>query len=448
MRYFRLFPDCHLVRGPARATIYLLTKKKRYHFSKTESEILDALTGSSDVESVVANHGDEARQLLAMLVKEALGTFFERPVFSEPYSPKSPIELRGLFEAAPVIQTLHLQITDECDAKCGFCGDNGLLPWQGCNSCLRWSHSGGQRAAPEDMSKLLDELRDLDVRNVVISGGNPLMETDRLFTLAARLRQAKPGIGITVACNGGGFDRKVGEEIKTLGIDMSFSVFGTTPHEYGVVTGNPELYSQLQNALAVCRELGIKYSITVVVAPITRDKREELHKFGLSLGGNEELSFTELLPRQDNRVKPQFRGGSPFRGVGEIASSPTGPSKMEDVGTTEYFRRRKYNFCLNGRIAIALDGSVLPCPAWPKPVTSICSGKGILPAFRVFAPESIVGYWEASKARIPGCQSCENRYACADCALLEWETHRDVAELRRYCDYVPELGVWQDGVSC
>jgi radical SAM protein with 4Fe4S-binding SPASM domain len=294
------------------------------------------------------------------------------------------------------------------------------------------------------MSKLLDELHDLDVRNVVISGGNPLMETDRLFTLAATLRQAKPGIGITVACNGGGLDRKIGKEIKTLAIDMSFSVFGTTPDEYGVITGNPELYFQLQNALAVCRELGIKYSITVVVAPITREKPEELRKFGLSLGGNEELSFTELLPRQDNRVKPRFRGGLPFRAVGEIGSSPTGPSKIEDVGTTEFFRRRKYNFCLNGRLAIALDGSVLPCPAWPKPVTSISSGKGIGPAFRVSAPESILGYWEASKAKIPGCQSCENRYGCADCALLEWENYRDIAELRRFCDYVPELGVWQD----
>lgn len=294
------------------------------------------------------------------------------------------------------------------------------------------------------MNKLLDELRDLDVRHVVISGGNPLMEIDRLFTLVGGLRQAKPGIGITVACNGGGLNRKIGEVIKTLGIDMSFSVFGTTSDEYGVVTGNPDLYSQLHNALAVCRELDIKYSITVVVAPITKETPERLYKFGLSLGGNEELSFTELLPRQDNRVKPKFRGGSPFRGVIEIASSSTGPSKMKEVGTTEYFRRQKANFCLSGRIAIALDGSVLPCPAWPKPVTSICSGKGILPAFRVFVPETIFEYWEASKSKIPGCKSCENRYACTDCALLEWETHRDLMERRRYCDYEAELGIWKE----
>lgn len=448
MRYFRLFPDCHLIRGPARATIYLLTKKKRYHLSKTESTVLDAITGNTDVESVIANHGHEARRLLTMLVKEALGTFFERPVVSEAYSPKSPIGLRGIFEAPPVIQTLHVQITDRCDAKCDFCGDNDLLPWQGCNSCLRWSSGGGRRAAEEDLSKLLDELGDLDVRNVVISGGNPLMEADRLFSLATRLRQAKPGIGIRVACNGGGLDRNIGQQIKTLGIDMSFSVFGTTPDEYGAITGDPELYSQLQNALAVCRELDIKYSITVVVAPSSRERGEELRRFGLSLGGSQELSFTELLPRKDNRVKPRFGGGLPFAGHGATGSSPTGPRKLANVGTTEFFRRGKYNFCLNGRIAIALDGSVLPCPVWPKPVTSIASGKGVRPAFRVFDPESVLPYWEASKAKIPGCQSCENQHSCADCAILEWETYRDVAERRRFCDYVPELGVWEDaGIS-
>jgi len=447
MRYFRLFPDCHLVRGPARATIYCLTKRKRYHLSKAESEIIDALAGNSEVESVVARHGDGASRLLAALVKEALGTYFDRPVVSEPYFPRSPMALRGIFEAPPVVQALHLQITDACDGECDFCGDSNLLPWQGCNSCLRWAHGGGPRAAQEDVSRMLDELRDLDARHVVISGGNPLMEPSRLLALAAELRQVKPGIGITVACNGGRMDRKIGEELKALGIDMSFSVFGTSPQEYGVVTGNPELYSQLQDALVVCRELGIRYSITVVVTPSNRARREALYELGLSLGGAGELSFTELLPRQDSGVKPAFRGGLPFRGAGAMTSSPTGPSKMEDVDAAEYFQRRKYNACLNGRVAVALDGSVLPCPAWPEPVTSIRSGKGILPAFRVFTTESIVGYWEASKARIPGCQGCENRYACADCSILEWETHRDVAERRRFCDYVPETGTWEDGES-
>src|SRR5262245_60606800 len=85
MRYFRLFPDCHLVRGPARTAIYLLTKARRYHLSKSESVILDSLTGTTDVESVLVKYGEEARQLVAMLVKEALGSFYEKPVVSEPY---------------------------------------------------------------------------------------------------------------------------------------------------------------------------------------------------------------------------------------------------------------------------------------------------------------------------------------------------------------------------
>lgn len=433
VRYFRLFPDCHLVRGPARASIYFLTKKKKYQLSKSESEIFDALSGQRDVDSVVATYGDEARKLLSQLIKEGLGTYFDKPVVSEPYFPQSPVELRGVFEQAPVVQSLHLQITNACDAECGFCGDDQLLPAQGCNSCVRWSHDSGPRAAQADIDKLVEELRDLDVRHIVIAGGNPLMEADRLFALAASLRKSKPGIGITVATNGGGLDKKLGEQVKASKLEMSFSVFGTTPEEYGAVTGSPEGYTKLQSALAVCRELGIKYSINVVLSPATRETAQALHAFAASLEGHDEVSFTELLPKQNNLVK--------------ISSRPTGRSKMDGVDMAEYFRRRKSNFCLNGRIAVALDGSVLPCPAWPKPVTSIASGRGILPAFRVFEPDSIIGYWEATKTKIPGCKSCENRYACADCSILEWETHRDAAELNRYCDYDPQTGVWQGGES-
>lgn len=445
MRYFRLFPDCHLVRGPARAAIYCLTKRKRYHLSKAQSEILDGLAGSSDVESVVANHGEEARRLLATLVKEALGAYFEKPVVSEPYFPKSPMVLRGVFEAPPVIQTLHVQITDACDAGCGFCGDGELLPSQGCNSCLRWTHRGERSAAPEDASVLVEPWRDLDLRKVVVSGGNPLREPNRLFGLAAALRKTKPGIAITVASNGSCLDRELGERLKASAIGLSFSAFGTTPQECGAVTRHPELHSRLLHALATCRELGIAYSITLVAAPTTRETRETLYEWGRSLAGGGELAFTELLPRRDPRVKPRFSGGAPFRRRGGTASSPTGPSKLEDVGLTEYCERRKYNSCLNGRMAIALDGSVLACPVWPTPVARTGPGNGLVTAFRVFARESIVKYWEASKASIPGCHGCENGPACADCAILEWETHREVGERRRFCDYAPELGVWEGG---
>lgn len=445
MRFFRLFPDCHLVRGPARSTIYCLTKGKWHHLSTTESKILDALTGSSAVEAVIADHGDAATQLLAMLVKEALGTYFEKPLFSEPYSPKSPMALRGIFEEPPVVQTLHLQITDECDAGCDFCGDGELIPRQGCNSCLRWTHRGGRRATPEDTSRLLEDLRELDVRAVVISGGNPLLEPERLLSLAAELRRARPGIGITVASSGGGMSDALGEAIKARGMTMSFSVFGSTPEEYGVVTGTPELHAQLLSAVAVCRAQGIAYQITLVRTPSARERCEDLYEFGVSLGGND-LSFTELLPRGDNLVKPRFRGGAPFGGDRGMVPSPTGPGKRTDVGVAEYFQRQKYGSCLNGRVAVALDGSVLPCPAWPKPVTNI-GDKGLLSAFRVFTEESLVPYWETSKAKVPGCQSCESRLACNDCALLEWETHRDVEERRRYCDYLPEQGVWEERKS-
>ena len=222
MRYFRLFPDCHLVCGPIGATIHFLTRRETYRFSEVKSNILRVLVGNSDVETVVENHGGEARQLLAMLIREGLGTFFEKPVATEPYYPKSQWDLKGILERLPVIRSLYLQMTNVCDAKCDFCGDRDLYRCLGCNSCLRWSHHSTQRAVAEDMSKVLDELRDLNVFSVVISGGNPLMEAEQLLTLATRLRDVKPGVMIAVKCNGGHLDRKLGEKLKALDIRISF----------------------------------------------------------------------------------------------------------------------------------------------------------------------------------------------------------------------------------
>jgi radical SAM protein with 4Fe4S-binding SPASM domain len=272
----------------------------------------------------------------------------------------------------------------------------------------------------------MEELRDLDVRCVIVSGGNPFIEPERLFARVAELREVKPGVPIMVRCNGGCLDRQVVEKIKTLDIRLSFSVFGTSPEEYATVTGVPELYSQLQNAVALCKELGIKYDITLVIPPVARNRYKELHEFGRSLGGVG-LYSTELLPRDDKRLK--------------ILSSPTGPSRIEAVSTADFFWRQAHNYCLNGKIAIALDGSILPCPSWPESIGTLGSGNGILSILRTC---QIDRYWEASKATIPGCETCENRYACVDCALLEWETRRSVSERQRYCSYEPDLGIWRE----
>lgn len=78
-----------------------------------------------------------------------------------------------------------------------------LLPHSGCNCrclmCDIWRNRDRREIAPEDVARWLPEWRRLDVRRIVLSGGEPLMHSD-LWRLCDPLRQA--GLAITLLTTG------------------------------------------------------------------------------------------------------------------------------------------------------------------------------------------------------------------------------------------------------
>lgn len=78
-----------------------------------------------------------------------------------------------------------------------------LFPHNRCNCrclmCDIWKIRDGEEITPEDLDRLLPDLARLDVRQVVFSGGEPLMHSD-LAALARPLRQR--GIKVTLLSSG------------------------------------------------------------------------------------------------------------------------------------------------------------------------------------------------------------------------------------------------------
>jgi radical SAM protein with 4Fe4S-binding SPASM domain len=119
---------------------------------------------------------------------------------------------------------------------------------------------------------------------------------------------------------------------------------------------------------------------------------------------------------------------------------PVGDRRVEDVDVDEYFRRKEGNFCLNGAVAIASNGSILPCPSWETIIGNIHNQEEDLR--NVFRSYKITKFWDLTKNGTPACKECENRYACVDCSLLEWDTKNDISARQHFCNYNPELGEW------
>jgi len=429
MSYFRFFPDVQFIAGPARGTIYHLSRARTYHLTLSQTAVVNDLVSNQPVALVLSKHDPGGKAMLDRLVCMGFGTFYSTPVFSEPYFPKCKFTIRGLLEPPPAMRIAYLQLADDLGgAECDCIDVTDYHAWQGCNSCLRWRPGAkGHRLNLKDIEATIDGLVRYNVQCAVFSGGDAFADPDLLLGVASRFKEGHSGIVLKVNSSGRHLLDRTVRTIQEFGVIPIFSVFGANEDHYRQVTGDEMLYRRLREAINLCKDYRIKYEITMVVPASLRHAYQAIWRFASSLDG-QALYYTEQIPKNGPPIRPQ--------------SQCPGDLRVRDVGAQEFFKRQTSSFCLNGNIAVAADGSILPCPFWPKALGNIHSEHNLLHVFRMGI---INQYWEMNKDTVPGCSNCENRYACVDCGLLEWAARESLPEQRRFCGYHPELGEWSDG---
>jgi pyruvate-formate lyase-activating enzyme len=427
MSYFRFLPNCWLISGPARLTLHTLFNGKTYHLSMSESEIVRALTSNISVEEVLKKYGVEASNIINRYIEDGYATFFDSPVYAEPYYPTNRFETKTFMSNIPVMKIAFIQITDACDAKCSFCHNDDFYQWQGCNSCLRWPQGGiNERLDLQKAESTLNILNDISVPCVKFSGGNPLQEFHLVESVSEKFRTVSPNMALSINTNGRYLNDYVAKAAKRLNLVFNFSIFGSCEENYTEVTNDPNLYQDLLKAVSLCQDWDIEYSLTLVITPAMRNNYTMMRNFASSLRPKA-IYTTEVLRKDDKMEK--------------LVSSPTGSDRVEHVGATEFFHRRKFNFCMDGKIGIGSNGSFVPCPSWLDAIGHI---DGPTDFRRLFSGGSIYSFWENSKGQAAVCENCENRYACVDCSLLESECAKDATVQQYFCDYIPESGEWRN----
>jgi cyclic pyranopterin phosphate synthase len=98
-----------------------------------------------------------------------------------------------------VARDLRISITEKCSLRCTYC-----MPEQGLPAIPR-----DNLLTPAEIGRLVRiGVRDLGVREVRFTGGEPLMRAD-LADIIARSSDAAPGIDLSITSNGIGLDKRV-----------------------------------------------------------------------------------------------------------------------------------------------------------------------------------------------------------------------------------------------
>jgi sulfatase maturation enzyme AslB (radical SAM superfamily) len=261
-----------------------------------EASIISACEENIAIEHIRIDLQERASQILAKLEEQGLGTFYQRPLYVEKYITNSPMQVPGLLEPPPMLQLVYLQLTSNCDLDCQFCKRPDSLFWLGCNSCVRWPTSINGTMRIDDIYHVIDQLITLDVMNIHLSGGNPLLRKDLLHGLIERVRSlSKISVGIIIQTNGLGISSDFLDFAVEQNVGFSFSLFGDNDKAYTRRFGREGIFNEIFTSIEACIERKIPFRVCNFLTPESPSNSSPPNFFPNDGQGPEYIFFTELV---------------------------------------------------------------------------------------------------------------------------------------------------------
>ena len=282
--------------------------------------------------------------------------------------------LRSLVERSwrdNLLFSVLVELTYRCNLDCFFCyNDLGLK---------------GQPLTTEQYLGFFADLRDLQVLNLTLSGGEPLAHPD-FFRLGAAAREL--GFVVRVKSNGhalnGTLARRLREEVDPYQVEVS--LHGATAATHDRQTRVAGSFERLVANLAEMKALGLRIKVNSTLTAWNENEIGEMFaltdRLGLPLqfdpevtsrddGDREPLSITPSRDGVLRLFRLEFeRGEAAAAAAGAPVSEPAVGLRQADA---ELPPPATGKHCGAGSSGIAVDpyGNVYPCVQWRRPAGNL-----------------------------------------------------------------------------
>lgn len=168
-------------------------------------------------------------------------------------------DLDALLAGEPAPLTLAMVcVTPRCVHRCAYCygatdrGDREILPFDVLVRTVRGLAAGG-------------------VRNVFLSGGEPMLRREALPALLEACGDGRTGLWLV--STGYGMDRAGMDELAAAGLrGVMLSLDGADREAHDRVKGRPGAFDQACAAIGACRDAGLVVGVNAVLGPALLDR--------------------------------------------------------------------------------------------------------------------------------------------------------------------------------
>lgn len=264
-----------------------------------------------------------------------------------------------------VLWTVLVELTYRCNLDCFFCYNDLDLR--------------GTPLTRDEYFRFFDDLRELEVLNLVLTGGEPLAHPDFL-ALGRRAREL--GFVVRIKSNGhalrGPLARRIRDEVDPFLVEVS--LHGATAETHDRQTRVPGSFERLLSNLEEMLELGLPLRINSTLTAWNEGEMEAM--LALADGLGVPLHFDpEVTPRDDGDRSPLAIAPSreAVARAMEIraehnrrAGSGTAPPTVGRLAD-EHAPGSERKHCGAGSSTVTVDpfGNVVPCVQWRLPVGNL-----------------------------------------------------------------------------
>ena len=257
-----------------------------------------------------------------------------------------------------------LELTHACNYDCLFCYNDRTAP----KAALTL----------DEYSELLQQLADMAVLNLTLTGGEPLVHPD-FFAIGARAREL--GFVVRIKSNGhlirGDVARRLVEEVDPCQIDLS--LHGATAITHDRQTRRPGSFDRLMENINEMLRLKLRLRLICTLTSWNEHEIESIFeladRFGLRANFNASISPRDNGDTEPLQLCPTAEGMADLTRMLEERHQANRPDDLDsDPGTiTDEPAGQVKRHCGAGASSVAIDqwGNVLPCVQWRRAVGNI-----------------------------------------------------------------------------
>ena len=258
-----------------------------------------------------------------------------------------------------ILSSVLLELTYQCNLDCFFCYNDRKLQ--------------GEPLAKEDYFRLLEELAAMQVLDLTLSGGEPLLHPD-FWAIGRRAREL--GFVVRVKSNGHALNPVWAQRLKTEvdPFNVDISLHGACAATHDRQTRIPGSFARLLENLQTMKALGVRIKLN---SPLTAWNEGEIERmFALADGLGLPLSVdTRLTPRDDDDSTPLDISAS-VEGIRTVLRLQQ--TRAESLVKTQARPERgpeaeSRHHCGAGSSTLTVDpfGNVYPCVQWRRAIGNV-----------------------------------------------------------------------------